>query len=381
MSESNQGIRVRPAETLLVARAVDFRGGGPAAAQLLVERVCQMPGVSPMVAEQLASALLLHRPEFERLPDGRWALRAAAPVAGEAGVSPAAVAAAPGFEAWLARRRAAEAGEPAPSPAEPKRRARRTTPLAVGEPLPVARGALDGANGRADDPCSDDAPLDPAPNDASRELLSTLSYVVVDVETTGGRPFAGDRVTEIAAVAVRNGEVAEVYETLVNPQRSIPPMITAITNITWEMVRDQPTFREICPNVVSALRGNVFVAHNVTFDWKFVTHEVSRATGEQLDGRRLCTVRLARRLLPHLPRRSLDWVARYYGVDIPAAVRHRAAGDAIATAHVLLGLLRDAAERGVTTWHDLDLFLGARASGARRRRTALPRTLDKDTTA
>jgi DNA polymerase-3 subunit epsilon len=92
-------------------------------------------------------------------------------------------------------------------------------------------------------------------------------------------------------------------------------------------------------------------------------------------------VRLARRLLPQLPRRSLDWVARHYGVDIPRAVRHRAAGDAIATAHVLLGLLRDAAHRGVATWGELDAFLGARASGARRRRTALPRTIDKDTTA
>lgn len=380
MSDSNQGIRVRPAETLLVERAVDFLGAGPAPAQLLVERVCQMPGVSAFVAEQMAGALLLHRPEFERMADGRWGLRAAAPLAGEAGASAAAVAAAPGFDAWLARRRAAEAGEPAPAPAAPGRRTPRAAPPAVREPLPVAPTAT-GRTGMADDPCSDDAPLDPAPDDASRELLSTLSYVVVDVETTGGRPFAGDRVTEIAAVAVRDGEVAEVYESLVNPQRSIPPMITAITNITWGMVRDQPTFREICPDVVAALRGNVFVAHNVTFDWKFVTHEVSRATGEQLDGRRLCTVRLARRLLPHLPRRSLDWVARYYGVDIPAAVRHRAAGDAIATAHVLLGLLRDAAGRGVTTWRDLDLFLGARASGARRRRTALPRTLDKDTTA
>jgi DNA polymerase-3 subunit epsilon len=232
-----------------------------------------------------------------------------------------------------------------------------------------------------DDPCADDALLGRAPESGPDELLTNLSYVVVDVETTGGRPYAGDRVTEIAAVAVRKGEIAEVYETLVNPQRAIPPMITAITNITWEMVRDQPTFREICPDVVTALRGNIFVAHNVTFDWKFVTHEISRASGEQLDGRRLCTVRLARRLLPQLPRRSLDWVARHYGVDIPREVRHRAAGDAIATAHVLLGLLRDAADRGVTTWRDLDVFLGARAGGARRRRTALPRTIDKDTTA
>jgi len=378
MSERDQGIRVRPEDTLLVERALDFLAAGPAPARLLVERVCQMPGVSPVVAEQMAAALLLSRPEFRRRPDGQWELAASAPRDGEAGTSATALAAAPGFEAWLERRRGAEAevGAAVSVPERGRRRTSRAAPAAVRE-VPPPDPAGDGA----DDPCADGAPLGRAPDGGPDELLTNLSYVVVDVETTGGRPYAGDRVTEIAAVAVRNGEIAEVYETLVNPQRAIPPMITAITNITWEMVRDQPTFREICPDVVTALRGNIFVAHNVTFDWKFVTHEISRASGEQLDGRRLCTVRLARRLLPQLPRRSLDWVARHYGVDIPRAVRHRAAGDAIATAHVLLGLLRDAADRGVTTWRDLDVFLGARAGGARRRRTALPRTIDKDTTA
>jgi len=380
MSERERGIRVRPEDTLLVERAVDFLAAGPAPARLLVERVCQLPGVSVVVAEQMAAALLLPRPEFRRLEDGRWALAERAPSDGEAGASAAAPAAAPSFEAWLARRRAAEAEVSGGSARLERGRPRVARAAGVAEPTVVASAAA-AAEAMTGDPCADGAPLDGAVGAARQELLTNLSYVVVDVETTGGRPFAGDRVTEIAAVAVRDGQIAEVYETLVNPQRSIPPMITAITNITWEMVRDQPTFREICPDVVAALRGNVFVAHNVNFDWKFVTSEVSRATGEQLDGRRLCTVRLARRLLPQLPRRSLDWVARHYGVDIPRAVRHRAAGDAIATAHVLLGLLRDAADRGVATWGELDAFLAARASGARRRRTALPRTIDKDTTA
>lgn len=215
------------------------------------------------------------------------------------------------------------------------------------------------------------------------QRLDRLSYVVVDVETTGGRAEAGDRITEIAAVVVRDGEIVEVFEALVNPQRPIPPFITRLTNISWEMVRDQPTFAELCENVVRVMQGHVFVAHNAAFDWRFVSAEVARSSGATLEGRRLCTVRLARKLLPQLPRRSLDWVARHYGVDITA--RHRAAGDAVATAHVLRGLLRDAAGHGVETWSELDRFLSAPSASARRRRprgrSGLPAPVDRDTTA
>jgi DNA polymerase III subunit epsilon len=406
---SDGGIRVRPADTLLVERALDYLAAGPADAMSLVARVCQIPTVSRAAAEQMAEALLAGRPEFARQPDGRWALAPRPPRGGEAGAPRAASRAVPTFDEWLAQRRAEQASRAADghgaavggrdarraesgdvpnvdgSDAAPRpRRARalRRPPDEVG-----AAGASTGPAG--DDPCDDRAPIGPAgavgaaggiagPDD---DVLSTLSYVVVDVETTGGRPYAGDRVTEIAAVTVRDGRIHDVYETLINPQRSIPPMITAITNITWEMVRDQPTFGDICPNVLSALRGHVFVAHNATFDWKFVTSEVRRATGEELDGRRLCTVRLARRLLPQLPRRSLDWVARHYGVSIAPEARHRAAGDAVATAHVLLGLLRDAADRGLTTWRHLDEFLSAPRPRRSRRRSAMPGPIDKDTTA
>src|SRR5690606_35268575 len=125
------------------------------------------------------------------------------------------------------------------------------------------------------------------------------------------------------------------------PQRAIPPMITALTNITWDMVRHAPRFGEICDRLVPMLDGKVFVAHNAEFDWRFVTTEITRATGQRLEGERLCTVRLARSLLPELRSRRLDALAHYYGITIEG--RHRVGGDARATAKVLVRLLRELA--------------------------------------
>lgn len=216
-------------------------------------------------------------------------------------------------------------------------------------------------------------------------LLSTLSFAVVDVETTGGRPGTGDRITEIAIVTVRDGRVQHVYETLVNPERAIPPFITRLTNISWDMVRNKAPFRDVCAEVVRVLEGHVFVAHNAAFDWGFVSAEVSRASGRELSGRRLCTVRLARRVLPQLRSRSLDWVARHYDVEIPEGQRHRAAGDAIATAHCLIRLLDDARSHGCERWSELERFLSTGSAHKQKRRPrrarAMPQPVDRDTTA
>jgi len=204
------------------------------------------------------------------------------------------------------------------------------------------------------------------------ERLVSLSYAVVDVETTGGSPASGHRVTEIAAVIVREGRVTETYETLVNPERSIPPFITRLTHITPAMVRDKPTFRDIAPQVAELLRGQVFVGHNAAFDRRFVRAEAERAGYEVPADRMLCTVRLARRLVPHLPRRSLDYLAHHFGVSI--AQRHRAMGDAMATAQCLIRLLDEAGARGLDTWDDVAQLVGQRRGRARRRRpSALPR--------
>lgn len=219
--------------------------------------------------------------------------------------------------------------------------------------------------------------------------LSRLSYAVVDVETTGGSPAYGHRITEIAVVVVTEGRITQIFEQLVNPGRFIPSFITQLTGISGPMVAEAPAFAEIVPDLVMALAGNVFVAHNAQFDWGFVSAELERAVGRTPTALRLCTVRLARALLPQLPRKSLDHVAHHYGVlDVPSryplkrGTRHSAAGDAIITAHCLLRLIDDAADRGFTTWDDIQRATSrsARAERTRRRPSAMPKpTLDDRT--
>jgi DNA polymerase-3 subunit epsilon len=213
---------------------------------------------------------------------------------------------------------------------------------------------------------------------AAEPGLLAVDFAVVDVETTGTR--VADRVTEIAIARVSGGEIQDVYTQLVNPQRPIPAHISALTHITWAMVKDQPPFGQIAPDVVRRLAGHVFTAHNAAFDWRFVSNELTRG-GLRLSGPRLCTVRLARVLLPQLRRRSLDHVTRYFGIDITA--RHRAAGDAEATARALLRMLRIAEGEGVSSWQALEARLSTatvrrRQSAADRRRRAFPHPVLED---
>ena len=199
--------------------------------------------------------------------------------------------------------------------------------------------------------------------------LDRLSYAVVDVETTGSRPSGGDRVTEVAVVRVTGEQIETTFEALVNPQRPIPAEVTRLTNITAAMVRRAPLFRDICGQLLGAIEGHIFVAHNAGFDWRFIQMEVERATGRLPRGRQLCTVRLARSLLPGLRRRNLDALAAYFGVTIER--RHRAGGDAFATAKILRFLLGEALEAGCVTIDDV-ATLRAKRARRRSRRHAMP---------
>lgn len=204
--------------------------------------------------------------------------------------------------------------------------------------------------------------------------LQELRYAVVDVETTGGGSRSHDRVTEIAVVPLEGGAVGEAWSSLVNPGRAIPAQVTRLTGISDAMVRGAPVFPEVVPQVVGALQGRVFVAHHAAFDWGFVNSELLRAEDRVLVGDRLCTVRLARVLLPGLRRRSLDALGAYFGVTITG--RHRALGDALATAEILGRLLEIAEEQGHHTWPQLSARLDRRTSRARRPRSAFPRPVD-----
>lgn len=201
-------------------------------------------------------------------------------------------------------------------------------------------------------------------------LLEECAFAVVDVETTGMRAIGHDRITEIAVVVVHGGRREVVLDSLVNPGRSIPPAICAITNITNDMVRDAPTFGEMADQVLAALAGRVFVAHNARFDWNFVNAEVRRARDLALDGPQLCTVRLARRLVTGVRSCGLDNLTQYFGFANPA--RHRAAGDALVTADLLERLLRLAREEGARTLQDLTAIASRRIRRVRRKRLAMP---------
>jgi DNA polymerase-3 subunit epsilon len=162
------------------------------------------------------------------------------------------------------------------------------------------------------------------------------TFVVVDVETTGLSPME-DRITEIAMMKVKNGVLLDEFSTLVNPLVSIPASITSLTGIDNLMVADAPTAREVAPTITEFLGNSIFVAHNAPFDWGFVSQTAMRERNIELSNPQLCTVKLSRRILPHLNSKSLGPVTSALNITIPE--RHRASGDAYATALVLVKFL------------------------------------------
>ncbi len=197
-------------------------------------------------------------------------------------------------------------------------------------------------------------------------LIETCAFAVVDCETTGSRAQTSDRITEVAVVVVHGARREMVFESLVNPGFSIPSRVAQITGITDAMVRRAPLFEEIADQVVTALAGRVFVAHNARFDWAFLSAEIRRAKSHRLAGSHLCTVRLAKRLLPQLESGSLDSLSWHFGLENHA--RHRAGGDAMATAELLERLILIAREQGARTLADLQAMCRPRPKVKRPRK-------------
>ena len=131
------------------------------------------------------------------------------------------------------------------------------------------------------------------------------------------------------------------------------------------MVSSEPFFDHIAGDVLERLEGRIFVAHTMRFDWSFVSRQLAEAIGEIPDVERICTVQMARRLVPRLRRRNLDAVTRHFGIDVED--RHRAHGDALATARVLIRLLDEASRQGLSDLHSLRAFLRKRGRRSRPR--------------
>ncbi|SET40772.1 exonuclease domain-containing protein [Hymenobacter actinosclerus] len=203
-------------------------------------------------------------------------------------------------------------------------------------------------------------------------------YAIIDLETTGGQP-AQDRITEIA-IYIHDGEkVVDEFSSLINPGRAIPFFITQLTGITDDMVREAPKFHEVARKVVEMTEGCVFVAHNVRFDYSFLKKEFGDL-GYNYSRKTLCTVRLSRSLMPGQPSYSLGKLCQNIG--IPLEGRHRAAGDAAATA-ILFGRLLNisqeqetpAAARGLSPADALAVVDANAPSGRRPATGAAPGTV------
>lgn len=165
--------------------------------------------------------------------------------------------------------------------------------------------------------------------------MKKQEYAIVDIETTGGNA-SGSRITEIAIIIHNGTSVIERWETLVNPEKEIPLPIFALTGINNEMVRDAPIFDDIAEKVAQMLTDRIFVAHNVNFDYSFVRHQLEES-GFKWTARKLCTVRAARKIRPGLWSYSLGNLC--LSLAIPVENRHRAGGDADATAILFSQLL------------------------------------------
>jgi len=167
-------------------------------------------------------------------------------------------------------------------------------------------------------------------------------YAVVDIETTGSR-FGEDRITEVAVYLTDGETITGEWSSLVNPGVDIPPFITNLTGIDNDLVADAPSFADLAETIASWTDDKIFVAHNAAFDYHFLRREFERI-GQVFQRRRLCTVQVSRKIFPGLPSYSLGKLCDRLG--IPISDRHRAHGDARATA-LLLSMLVDNDRRGV----------------------------------
>ncbi len=215
---------------------------------------------------------------------------------------------------------------------------------------------------------------DLGPSFATEDVsLRETTFVVVDLETTGGRTKStdgtpADAITEIGAVKVRGGVVLGEFATLVDPRRSIPPQIVQLTGITTAMVSDAPTIDAVLPMFMEFAGGAVLVAHNAGFDIGFLRAAAQRCDIGWPRPQVLCTVRLARRVLSReeAPSVRLAALARLFAVT--SQPTHRALDDARATVDVLHALIERVGNQGVHTYADLRSYLPDVTPAQRRKR-------------
>lgn len=196
-------------------------------------------------------------------------------------------------------------------------------------------------------------------NDSMPSVMNTkdqdidCDYVVFDIETTGLSSI-NDSITEIGAVRISNNRIIDVYNQLVNPQRSIPIKIQELTGITNDMVKDKPTIDQVMPQFLEFVGDGVLVAHNASFDIGFIRQKCSDLNID-FDHTYLDTLQLSRQLLTDINSHKLNRLAKYFKIKLEN--HHRASDDAMATAKIFLRLLTMLEDKDVKKLEDInDVF-------------------------
>ena len=166
-------------------------------------------------------------------------------------------------------------------------------------------------------------------------------YAIIDIETTGQSATKG-KITEIAIYIYNGFEITDSFSSLINPECYISGFITSLTGIDNEMVRNAPKFYEIAKKIVEITQNMIFVAHNVSFDYKFIQEEFKRL-GYNYERKTMCTVRMGRKFIPGHKSYSLGKICDELGISING--RHRAAGDALATTKLFEIILERKAQK------------------------------------
>lgn len=175
-------------------------------------------------------------------------------------------------------------------------------------------------------------------------------FVVLDLETTGLN--AGkDKITEIGAVKIKNGQVIDKFSSFVNPEVPIPSFIVKLTGITNEMVEDAPTIEPVMLQLLEFINGATIVAHNAPFDLGFLKH-FAKAMGENIKHPVVDTLQLCRKMFPKLDKYRLNVVAKHLGVKLEN--HHRAVDDSLATAHIFIKCLEILKEKGCATIDNIE---------------------------
>ena len=180
-----------------------------------------------------------------------------------------------------------------------------------------------------------------------KTLLSSGTYIVFDIETTGGNPEKNG-ITEIFAIRYSQGEVLGTYYSMVNPGIPIPPIVRRMTGINNQMVRNEPRIDAVMPDFVKFIGDDVLVSHNTIGDMKFVRHFAKQTVGIDMENFYLCTHLLVEKLAPETPDKSLRGLAEYF--KLASGELHRAEADAYVTLalfKVLLGRLNERAVKRI----------------------------------